>query len=172
MTDKKLTDVTDNNVGKMTDNEIVKALEWLESKTKEYCEQCAYKNSEVCDICIFDKIKLALDLINLLQAQKDLFETCCARKDEAIRHLEAENERLFSDNQKYLSVMLWGNKKQAKNLVNNIKTQAYKECIEKVKEHSNKTELVCSGALVRTDYTITKEKLDNLLKELVGEDNA
>ena len=51
------------------------------------------------------------------------------------------------------------------------KAEAYKECIEKVKEHSNKTELVCSGALVRTDYTITDKELDNLLKELVGDKN-
>ena len=54
----------------------------------------------------------------------------------------------------------------------NTKAEAYKECIEKVKENSNKMELVCSGALVGTDYTITKEKLDNLLKELVGDSNG
>ena len=50
-----------------------------------------------------------------------------------------------------------------------IKAEAYKECIEKVKEKSNKTELVCSGALVQTDYTITEKKLDNLLKEMESE---
>ena len=47
-----------------------------------------------------------------------------------------------------------------------IKAEAYKECIEKVKEKSNKNDFVCSGTLVITDYTITEEDLDNLLKEL------
>lgn len=48
----------------------------------------------------------------------------------------------------------------------NAKTEAYKEFIEKVKENSNKIDVVCSGALVTRDYTISKQKLDNLLKEI------
>ena len=81
-----------------------------------------------------------------------------------INRLEAENEQLrdYNENLQTANTAL-------SNEILEAKAEAYKECIEKVKEHSNKTELVCSGALVRTDYTITKESLDNLLKELVGD---
>ena len=41
-----------------------------------------------------------------------------------------------------------------------------------MKENSNKMDLVCSGALVKRDYTITEETLDNLSKELVGDADA
>lgn len=123
---------------KLTDNEIVKALEnCLENE----CNKCPFNDSETCQI---DLMKLLFDLINRLQA---------------------ENERLKAKVNHYNYCY--------DNFVNKpirrIKAEAYKECIEKVKETSNKTELVCSGALVRTDYTITEKKLDNLLKELVGE---
>lgn len=91
---------------RLTDNEIIKALEWLESKTKEYCEQCAYKNSEVCDICIFDKIKLALDLIN---------------------RLKAENERLSQ----FCGVLLRNGGELFKE-IETAKAEVYKECLEEL----------------------------------------
>lgn len=60
MTDKKLTDVTDNNVGKMTDNEIKKALkEILEIML---CEGDLQRSATISN---------ALDLINRLQAENE-----------------------------------------------------------------------------------------------------
>ena len=53
--------------------------------------------------------------------------------------------------------------------VSQIRAEAIKEFAELVKENSNKMDLVCSGALVKRDYTITEEKLDNLVKEMVGD---
>lgn len=52
------------------------------------------------------------------------------------------------------------------------KAAAYKECIEKVKEKSKKSEIVCSGALVTTSYLISAKNLNNLLNELVGDSNG
>lgn len=49
-----------------------------------------------------------------------------------------------------------------------FKAEAYKECIEKVKEKSKKTEVVASGALITTSYAISAKNLNNLLNELVG----
>ena len=119
----------------------------------------------------------------IVKALKEILELMCIEGDlqrsatisnalDLINRLQAENERLFADNQKYLSVMLWGNKKHKKDCIKQIKAEAYKECIEKVKENSNKMDLVCSGALVKRDYTITEETLDNLSKELVGDADA
>ena len=51
-----------------------------------------------------------------------------------------------------------------KDILETAVTEAYKECIEKVKEKSKKTEIVCSGALITTNYTISAKNLDNLLK--------
>lgn len=56
--------------------------------------------------------------------------------------------------------------------IKTIKAEAYKECIEKVKERSCKLNLCHNEVVVKTDYQISGESLDNLLKELVGEDNA
>ena len=52
-----------------------------------------------------------------------------------------------------------------------FKAEAIKEFAERLKEKSSKISLVCSGALVKTDYTIAGTDLDNLVKEMVGDDN-
>ena len=118
---------------KLTDAEIVKALEWLERKTKEYCEQCDYINCEVCAICIFDKIKLAL----------------------------AENERLKAN----LNIEL---EEFASEYDNKIKAEAYKEFAERLKK--------CSFTIEYSLYdeveVVRVYEIDDLLKELVGEDNG
>lgn len=54
----------------------------------------------------------------------------------------------------------------------NIKAKAVKEFVEKLKEKASKMEMACCGAIIRRDYTIDEETLDNLVKEMVGEDNA
>lgn len=72
MPDKKLTDVTDNNVGKMTDNEIVKALKCC--ATAPFCSDktgCPYKGVED---CVKRHTLDALDLINCLQAENERYK--------------------------------------------------------------------------------------------------
>ena len=46
--------------------------------------------------------------------------------------------------------------------------KAAKEFAERLKEKATKIELVCSGALVKTEYTISKESLENIAAEMVG----
>ena len=50
-----------------------------------------------------------------------------------------------------------------------IKAEAIKEFAERVKEKSSKLEMVCSGAVVKRDYTIDEKTLNNLVKEMAGE---
>ena len=184
---------------KLTDNEIIKALECCsdEMGCKKGCPCFDPKSKSSHCAAVGDNglEKLALDLINRLQEKDEtrhkVFETKC----EELEIVKAENERLkvkcentqigynflkadFEES-KADKIIAERKEKDARDLfkstvgqLKQAKAEAYKECIEKVKEHSNKAELVCSGALVRTEYTITKEKLDNLLNELVGENNV
>ena len=55
------------------------------------------------------------------------------------------------------------------NYIQQEKSEAVKEFAERLKEKSGKVEMVCSGALVQRDYTISEKTLDNLIKEMVGD---
>ena len=171
---------------KLTDNEIIKALECC---SKKICKQCPNFSEDI--ECSEKLINLTLDLINRLQAENEElvgnidrlkeengnltvefqamrnaangFKNELFDKTELLKTATAEIERL-KETIEYKDICI--------EACEDAKSEAYKECIEKVKENSNKMEMVCSGALVGTDYTITKEKLDNLLKELVGENDA
>ena len=122
----------------LTDNEIVKALE---CRVKGKCPECPYFHSYPCDKC--KKLdKDTLDLINRLQA---------------------ENERLKEEVKEHIKKSV-AKRKYDKTL---IKAEAYKECIEKVKEE------LCDwvGADKSINYSRIEKVCDNLLKEMVGEDD-
>ena len=153
---------------KLTDSDIVKERK---VSLKEQIEHYNKRQKEV-----FDKYYR-----RNTKGNEDTLEICVLREsavlisklESIINRLQAENERLKEDNETLKSCIAksFVVKAEGENPLSYLKAEAYKECIEKVKERSSKMELVCSGALVRTDYTITKENLDNLLKEKVGEDN-
>ena len=112
---------------KLTDNEIIKALECCKYEYDTKCELCCY-NFYSRTGCRSELRRNALDLINRLQATIDSF---------------TDIGKLYSE----------------------IKAEAYKECIEKVKEIIPAIDDTYIESMV-------EECLDNLLKELVGEDNA
>ena len=138
MTDKKLTDVTDNNVGKMSDSEIVKALECCSKGVyAEVCEKCTFRNEEnKININCFYLEKYALDLINRLQA---------------------ENERL-KNNISAMAITLSNSAKATRH-------EAYKEFAERLEKR-----LYNDVTLFTQQRYIVVDHIDNLLKELVGED--
>ena len=81
MPDKKLTDVTDNNVGKTNDNEIIKALEdWIKNYDGSYVN--------------FKTLGNALDLINRLQKENEILQTNAAN---AFQEGLNENQKLFEN---------------------------------------------------------------------------
>ena len=126
---------------KLTDSEIVKALEVCDNS---FCEDCKYHDKLF--NCRDNLIRDALDLINRLQAENErlgITVNSYKKMYEDIQHLEMK--------------------------VDKIKAEAYKECIEKVKEEY--ADLIEFGyADISVDGLF--KKLDNILKELVGEDNA
>ena len=150
MPDKKPTDVTDNNVGKITDSEIIKAFEWLKTKTKEHCKQCHYKNSEVCDICVPGKLKLVFDYYDHLQAENERLK----------KTLKVQGERLAEERgQKYEQIMIISKLKEQ---LETAKAEAVTEFAERLKEKGRNS--------LGNQFVIGW--IDNLLKELVGDDNA
>lgn len=127
---------------KLTDAEIKKALEEYVSYLGK--DRYIYYSTVKAEV-----LTSALDLIN--------------RQEEKI----AEKERIIGLAEKAVVSM----KKQIEKLVAEkhiAKAEAYKECIEKVKEKSCKISMRHNDIVVKTDYQIPDESLDNLLNELVG----
>ena len=127
---------------KPTDNEIKKALECCITY-KQLCPMiCPMHNDSHC----LPKLKeYALDLIN--------------RKDAEIESLQAENERL---NEKVDFVG------DLKNIRKQIKAEAYKECIEKVKEKAYTYSDITGYRSTVVDVC----EIDGVYEELVGDNNA
>ena len=156
---------------KLTDNEIIKALECCIGDTEgKNCFDCPLYEIDDCQVHMYLD---ALNLINRLQAQnKELSETVhnlTIEKDalfDKAEELKAEVEKLNKEIQiaKDAYTML-----QAK--IEIIKSEAYKECIEKVKNYI-KTHCNPYGK-PDFDYDTSIKILnfiDNLKKELVGEE--
>ena len=80
-----------------------------------------------------------------------------------INRLEAENEKLNKENENLLIRLCKKVNQESKAIEKLIKSEAYKEFAERLKSEYAKRFLV-SGDLIET--------IDNLLKEMVGEDNA
>ena len=141
---------------KLTDNEIKKALELC---LKNECDKCPFNLSEVCQI---DLMKLLFDLINRLQAENERLKF--VRTRDAQRYNEKISDQAHTN---CILIDLHSNAiKEVKELEDRLKTakaEAYEEFAERLKENSIATFSFEGFVLV--------EEIDNLLKELVGEDN-
>ena len=135
---------------KYTNEDIISSLKII--ATTRNCNECRIRNCEwgTCN-CEQITANAALDLINRQNAEIERLESA---NDEKFRQWDMLAEK---SKQHYADLY-----NEAKDI---LKAEAYKECIEKVKEKASKTEYVCSGVLVKTDYTITEKELDNIIKE-------
>ena len=141
---------------KLTDKDVIKALPNM-TYGGHYCAKCKYDNGKGNDRCGLKGCKIAryvLDLITRQQAKIDEF-----MKETAVT-------TLIDDAVVYTPTLEDYNKFKKK-----FKSEAVKEFAERLKEKSRKVEMVCSGALVQRDYTISEKTLDNLVKEMVGEND-
>ena len=128
---------------KLTDNEIVKALECCKYEYDTKCELCCY-NFYSRTGCRGELRRNALDLINRLQA---------------------ENEQLTKDkeNLAYSLANAVGQKMTAK-------AEAYEECIEKLNDKSIRSKAKVKGCGFLYVSVVTLHDINKLKKELVGED--
>lgn len=131
----------------MTDNEIIKDLElWSDGM----CGNCECVDEGLAETCLN-----AIDLINRQKAEIERLKTVRGHIDTLIhRDCEYPTEEAYNEAFQKALEHLYDNV--------NVKAEAYKECIEKVK------------ALFPSDnepyqYWEIHEGADNLLKELVGE---
>ena len=132
---------------KLTDSEIVKALECCcEAELKEDCEKlkCPFFDNETYNCMNVD------DENAMYRYARDL-----------INRLHAENERLKDDN-KFLQDNRWKE-------LSFVKAEAYKEFAERLKKQVYK---VYKGGIHPTVEDEFIYEIDNLLKEMVGENNA
>ena len=151
---------------KLTDSEIVKALEDALYRIKG-AEHLIVPKEGVDNLC--NGLENALDLINRLQAEnksqsimiKMLKGSIEDYKNSYINQ-KAEIERLKTN----LNIEL---ENFATEYDNKIKAEAYKEFAEKAKEFMHNK----FKALDEYEFEyITERDIDNLLKEMVGENNA
>ena len=138
---------------KLTDSEIVKALDEAELFLRNRVMDGQSLKLNDYDIGILRKIS----------------QTCAKAYDE-INRLQAENKRLNKEVDRLSQCVLYHDGQ-----IVDAKTEAYKECIEKVKTEAENATCVYEPDRPQADnmvYHISNIRLDNLLKELVGEDNA
>lgn len=143
----------------MTDNEIIKALE-NEIRSTEYVD------SEYCDGVDLLLIKSAVDLINRQQAEninlKGHLEQLKSRYDNAkteIERLKGISISSSKDPMDFCGVLC----NYAEELIDKAKSEAYKEFAEHLKEEWSNNDYYSPDV----DFD---EFVDNLLKEMVGED--
>lgn len=159
---------------KLTDNEIVKALECcIKVKTLADCKNigcpaltsqgCYYflRTDEYCEGVIFiEIIKDALDLINRLQAEVERLKSDVSVSKDAYMSMkdryEYEKEKVEKAKQKCIGI--------AKAL-KTAKAEAYKEFADRLKEKSKQGK----GYLGNVYHSVDVAEIDNLLKEMVGD---
>lgn len=129
----------------MTDEQIIKALE---AHISQNCGDCSY-DTNLTDMCVSPVMKDALDLIKRQQAEIDSLKRIVKHNDEIIAELEEQNELEVADGGASCHLCL------------KVHTdKAIKEFAEKLK------------AKRKTKGEIWDSDIDNLVKEMVGADNA
>lgn len=146
---------------KLTDNEIVKALECISGKAKDLdCDKCTFDGA-ICTSFVAEK---ALYLINRLQAENEGLKGKVKVRELIINKLKTGSNAyvsLTSDSLEYLK----------------IKAEAYKEFAERLLEErlavvtlKDVTEEYSNG--YHDALCFVEEQTNNLLKELVGENDG
>lgn len=159
---------------KLTDKEIVKALECCTKREHQCCNdgECPlfYKTVTYSE-CRWKLLKETTDLINRLQARIGIYETCNARKDEAIKHLEAENENYSKNNQQMTSdiLKLYKELEQAKAENERLEHQFETLCLALKLAKAEAYKEFAYELMQIPNVTVYKWEIKNLLKEKVGE---
>ena len=167
---------------KLTDNESIKALErlkntkdYLKEQYQEQVKKCPYlelkpiakqtyeDNKKAFDIAIkaieeFNRLQTEIEKYELeIKMAQDKAKACKHYYDECLKDLEKANAEIERLKKGWKADVI---------LTADAKAEAVKECIEKVKETAQD---ISEGGF-KGCYLISKVNLDNLLKEMVGED--
>ena len=132
----------------MTDNEIIKALEWC--GTHDHCNtgKCpAHRDMRGDDDCMTSLIKSALDLINRQKAEIErLTEENTAIKETLEHHINISLKSLL----------------ELRDKLANAKSEAIKEFAERLKEKAD-------GGFWQEHSYVSTDDIDNLVTEMIGD---
>jgi hypothetical protein len=154
---------------KPTDSEIVKAKE---ISLKEQIEHYNKRRKAVFDSYYRRNTDGAEDTLEICVLRESA--VLISKLESIINRLQAENEALRTCVEQIPLIRKDG-KSPLSLLTADIKAEAYKECIDKVKMEAENATCVYEPDRPQADnmvYHISSIRLDNLLKELVGEDNG
>lgn len=148
----------------MTDNDIIKALECCGGENYETdCPKCPLHNDGDCNCKL---AKHSLELINRKNAE---IESLKNHTDFLKSELNKVKEKLYGITGKW-DETLGGIDK----IANEVRAEAFKECIEKIKSRSTKAVMTDHGIVVAgsATYQISEVKLFEIKNELAGEQNV
>ena len=137
----------------MTDNEIIKALECC--VTYEFCTGCPLVDN--CPSC-YSLLKSALDLINRQKAELDR----CHKELDEFKFLASRVNSIKNTSQDTFSGILIS---MAEGVA---RYEAIEEFAERLKDENNLS-LHDDGYDIWVDYDKLIKRIDNLVKEMVGE---
>ena len=146
---------------KLTDSEIVKALECYKSVDDNDITTTSFKTILLKEVYLLIN-RLQAENKNLQEKNSNLTSDLTSLQND-LTSLKAENERLEKGWK--ADAIRW--------IITDAKADAYKECIEKVYKFICDTQnwgVLHREFLENGECYWLKQKLDNLLKELVGED--
>lgn len=158
---------------KLTDKDIIKALPNM-TYGGHYCAKCKYDNGKGNDRCGLKGCKIAryaLDLITRQQAENENLKVELQSMRGAANSLKMHYEEAQAEIERLKESLNIELENFATEYDNKIKAEAYKECIEKVKNYI-KTHCNPYGK-PDFDYDTSIKILnfiDNILKEMVGEE--
>ena len=153
----------------MTDNEIIKALEYCSTDVRENtCPKCAFYKKHRCSTLMLNAVS---DLINRQKAEIErLLQKLQQAKSEALMHAFSK----FAGHSDYhgdtilcqLTCMAEGKETKSATPIdmNKIKSKAIKEFVERVKETSIGLEIGDDKKLKMT--VVSTAAIDNLVKEM------
>ena len=148
---------------KLTDSEIVKALECCKQEIDDNgvicgeCKKCPNYDGKT-GLCKEDLPTFTLDLINRLQARVEYYKKNRNKYQDDVMYLSKQLDNLQAENERLKKG--W---RADVILTANAKAEAYKEFAERLKKTFPKDDFLRSTKRIAED-------IDNLLKELVGED--
>ena len=146
---------------KLTDSEIVKALECCTDYKNTKCKGCPLEES-----CVDNNIcELALDLIvdkEYYKKNRDKYQENVMFLSKQCDELQAENERLKKSNEMFADIG---------KMYSEVKAEAYKEVFEKINEKDEVRKIKIFGGLHILKVVLLHD-INELKHELVGEDNA
>ena len=169
----------------MTDKEIIKALECCKSLDAGTCKSCifGFKNRHPNSNCINELCENALDLINSQQAEIEhigkLYNKRTNLCEEQRRQLEELD--LVLCNYPYIVLLRNGaiatkNYEEYSKLLSTISAEAIKEFADRLKDYFREKAIETFGDVADSveyltiDTEQTEIDVDNLVKEMVGED--